>query len=717
MVRIVAVLTALVLLPRPPAPQELKSEVLDKLKSATVYVVVESPFGRGTGSGFLFLKRGPIGYIMTCEHVVGRESTVKVVFWSGTKQEKTCTARVVATDPSRDIACLLVRDVPGLPAVLELGRKTEVKETETVFAAGFPFGAMLASGDKNPEISVSKSSVSSIRRNDTGDISTVQISGEINPGNSGGPLVTGDGRVIGVTAAKIRGTQTAFAVPSEEIQGFLKGRIKASSFRKVGGTARSGRYEVTLDLVDPLATLKGAGIAYVDERQIKEDPTPEKDGSWKKVNPSMKSVAFKIDEDRAVETLEFGGGEGIVLNLSVVFQCYYIRPDGQTVWTEPKTKDIDFGADTDPAAGGPRGGRKPPGPAERPDDPEPPPAPEPSAGPTVEIALPDAVTIAAELPASSVFGGLLLAPDGSVLYALDLSEGQLYKLDPENLQIKAKLEVHETSVSMGLTPDGKTLYIGGKSPALERERPRDPEATAGTLQVINTTTFTRTDTLEIKHGIVELAAADRGIVAATCQTQWDGLVIIDVAKKSEETVRLVRGGSSIRLSRDQRRVYVGDYGVSPGDFRCVSLRRQGGEYAVYDSIYHGEHVLGGPFEITPDGKHLIGGAGAVLRLSRDRDTDLRFESKIAPFNSVAMAPGCSSFFTTSRDGFLKSYDMSGFEVKKSIRLGFRFDHAVLDLKRRKLHGVVSKVAEEAVYDPWERNLRLGRLSSLSLGGK
>src|SRR5688572_29619341 len=85
-----------------PSPQELKTDVLDKLKAATVFVVVDDGPRAGSGSGFLFLKRGTTAYLMTCEHVVGTATKVKVVFWSGTPQEKTRTARVVATDPSRD---------------------------------------------------------------------------------------------------------------------------------------------------------------------------------------------------------------------------------------------------------------------------------------------------------------------------------------------------------------------------------------------------------------------------------------------------------------------------------------------------------------------------------------------------------------------------------------------------------------------------------------
>src|SRR5262245_55829205 len=190
MIRVLATLVAVMaaLAPR----QELKADVLEKLKDATVFIVA----GDGTGSGFLFLRRGTTGYIMTCEHVVAGSDSVNVVFWSGTAREKTFRAKVVATDPNRDIACLILKEIKDLPAPLDIGRKTEVKETENVFAAGFPFGSMLAAGKKNPEISVSKSSVTSIRRGENREMIAVQISGEVNPGNSGGPLVTADGRVI-----------------------------------------------------------------------------------------------------------------------------------------------------------------------------------------------------------------------------------------------------------------------------------------------------------------------------------------------------------------------------------------------------------------------------------------------------------------------------------------------------------------------------------------
>lgn len=707
---------AAALLPLFPAHpvQELKSDVLEKLKSATVYVKVEQPqYGRSTGSGFLFLKRGTTGYIMTCEHVVGKAPSVTVVFWSGTKQEKSVKARVVATDRMRDIACLIVREMPDFPAPLELGRKTVVKETETVFAAGFPFGSLLSSGRKNPEISISKSSVSSIRRNEDGAVSAVQISGEVNPGNSGGPLVTPDGGVIGVTAAKMRNTQTAFAVPAEEIQEFMKGRIKSSSFRKTGGTATTATYEVILDLVDPLATLKGVGIAHIEEKEIKGEPVAEKDGTWKQVHPSMNVETFRIDEDWAVRILEFTQDAAKTDSRYIICQAYYVRADGATVWTKPETQEIFFGPGSDPAASGRRGpDRRPAEPPDAQEVQEPPPAPDPPVGPTVELALPDTVFFAKELAIQSVFGGMELSPDGSALYVLDLSEGQVYKLDPDSLEIKAKVSIFENAVAMTMTPDGKTLYIGGRS-SIQPAGRRDRERSGPALQVIDASTLTLTSTLDFKAAMVDLVATDHGRVVATTQGQTGGAAIIDVARKSE-TVVSVREGGAIRLSRDQKRAYIGDSTVSSGNFHCVPLRKENDQYISYDSGSHGDHELGGRFDLSPDGRFLMGGNGSILRLGKTRDGDLRFMMKIDPFVAAAVGSGSSTLLTFTHDGFMKSYSLGAFELKKSVRLGFSCERALIDTRRKKVHGVFVSVTDQRSPN-WR--MRIGRIASISVGDK
>ncbi len=56
---------------------------------------------------------------------------------------------------------------------------------------------------------------------------TIQIDAAVSPGNSGGPLLTREGRLIGVVTQKVQGfgaENLGFACPSEKIREFLKVR-------------------------------------------------------------------------------------------------------------------------------------------------------------------------------------------------------------------------------------------------------------------------------------------------------------------------------------------------------------------------------------------------------------------------------------------------------------------------------------------------------------
>ncbi|MEI2690512.1 MAG: serine protease [Anaerolineae bacterium] len=66
-----------------------------------------------------------------------------------------------------------------------------------VYAAGFPLG--------DPEFTLTRGIVSKARADGETDWASVdsvlEHDASINPGNSGGPLITGDGKVIGVNYA------------------------------------------------------------------------------------------------------------------------------------------------------------------------------------------------------------------------------------------------------------------------------------------------------------------------------------------------------------------------------------------------------------------------------------------------------------------------------------------------------------------------------------
>ena len=93
-----------------------------------------------------------------------------------------------------------------------------------VFACGFPFGGKLAEGGKHPEITITPCTVSAIRKDTAGRVSTVQVAGNLNPGNSGGPVVAADGKLVGVAVRSILGTGIGEAVPQQDVARMLAGR-------------------------------------------------------------------------------------------------------------------------------------------------------------------------------------------------------------------------------------------------------------------------------------------------------------------------------------------------------------------------------------------------------------------------------------------------------------------------------------------------------------
>ncbi len=197
----------------------LSAEILQHLKQATVFIKREAGKLSASGSGFVMKIEGETAYVITNHHVVdpsaemlrlgpgGRIQTVKVrangaviltIFRSGTKEERAMNAEVIASDSSRDLAVLKVNGVKDFAQAIDLDRKAQLVETMPVFILGFPFGKALSMNKGNPNITINKGTVSSLRENDRGQMKAVQIDGALNPGNSGGPVVDDQGHLVGV---------------------------------------------------------------------------------------------------------------------------------------------------------------------------------------------------------------------------------------------------------------------------------------------------------------------------------------------------------------------------------------------------------------------------------------------------------------------------------------------------------------------------------------
>lgn len=162
-----------------------KRRVTDELTTRftelqTSVVTVWSEIGRGTG--FIF---DPAGLVMTNQHVVGPSEYVAVQFNDRLK----VPARILATDPQRDVAVLWVNlaSLPGA-TVAKIAVATDAEPTvvegERVLTIGSPL---------NQRKIMTTGIASKIEPHAI--ISDINI----NHGNSGGPLFNSVGEVIGIT--------------------------------------------------------------------------------------------------------------------------------------------------------------------------------------------------------------------------------------------------------------------------------------------------------------------------------------------------------------------------------------------------------------------------------------------------------------------------------------------------------------------------------------
>ncbi|MHB1426130.1 MAG: S1C family serine protease [Gemmataceae bacterium] len=243
--------------PDGPLPSQLDPAALRKIKQATVYLKVDLPNGSAAeGSGFLCLAPR---IVVTNAHVLGMlrgdslpPTRVEVVLHSGEPNEKKTTGAVLGVDRTNDLAVLrLPDDFEPLPSPLPVDSATKLIETQKVYIFGFPFGARLG---KN--ITVSESSVSSLRRDESGALSQVQVNGGMNPGNSGGPVTDTRGVVIGVSVAIIRGTQINFAIPGDLVRQVLDGRFGAAEFGTAYQSGGQVKLPVKLTCLDPLRRIR-----------------------------------------------------------------------------------------------------------------------------------------------------------------------------------------------------------------------------------------------------------------------------------------------------------------------------------------------------------------------------------------------------------------------------------------------------------------------------
>lgn len=189
--------------------RDLRS-LADRIRPAFVFF--------GNGSGVLI---SPDGWVLTNFHVSGDRDGQKVRLAGG----RVFTADVVGWEPHGDIALCRLRDARDLPH-LELGDSDRLVVGRPVVALGNPF--LVGRGSWEPTLTYGIVSALHRYMDNPGYFDAIQTDAAINPGNSGGPLLTLDGKVVGINGRiDIRrfmsrvNTGIGYAIPSNQIRRYL----------------------------------------------------------------------------------------------------------------------------------------------------------------------------------------------------------------------------------------------------------------------------------------------------------------------------------------------------------------------------------------------------------------------------------------------------------------------------------------------------------------
>jgi S1-C subfamily serine protease len=184
---------------------------------------------QAAGSGVIISQDG---YIITNKHVIPEATTkVTVIFRDGTEYSDVA---VVDRDPSNDIAFLKINGISDLP-VAEIGVSGSLKIGTKVFTVGNALGqfqntvtAGIVSGLNR---TITASDGSTLSGETLSDL--IQTDAAINSGNSGGPLVTYDGKVIGINTAVADGADNiGFAIASDNFISSIRSVISKGKIEK-----------------------------------------------------------------------------------------------------------------------------------------------------------------------------------------------------------------------------------------------------------------------------------------------------------------------------------------------------------------------------------------------------------------------------------------------------------------------------------------------------
>jgi serine protease Do len=215
---------------------------MEDIGSATIQIVAEGTFvdptlgafeSAGSGSGAII---DPSGLAVTNNHVVTGAGLLRVYVGG---DPNPVNAKVLGVSECSDLAVI---DLAGEGFPYFGWYEGDVTPGIEVFAAGYPLG--------DPEFTLTKGIVSkadiTVETEWASVDHVIEHDARIRPGNSGGPLVTADGRIIGINYAGREDTDQNFAISFVEAGPIVQQLAGGTDVDSVGINGVAVYDEVTL---------------------------------------------------------------------------------------------------------------------------------------------------------------------------------------------------------------------------------------------------------------------------------------------------------------------------------------------------------------------------------------------------------------------------------------------------------------------------------------
>jgi serine protease Do len=282
---------------------------LEDLESAVIQIAAEGSFvdpqeglllnQAGYGSGFIIDESG---IAVTNNHVVTGAALLKV--WVGGEAEPR-NARVVAVSECSDLAII---DIEGDGYPYLEWYDGPITTGLQIYAAGFPLA--------DPEFTLTQGIIAKEEASGASYWSSadyvLQHDATLNPGNSGGPLVTEDGKVVGINYQGSKDLDNYWAIGRDEALNIMDSLIAGQDVTSIGvnGFAISGEDGLTgiwVSSVKSGSPADNAGVEGGDIITAIEGLILATDGSMEDYCAILRS--HTPEDTYAIEVLRFDTGE------------------------------------------------------------------------------------------------------------------------------------------------------------------------------------------------------------------------------------------------------------------------------------------------------------------------------------------------------------------------------------------------------------------------